>query len=228
MQDFNPTGDEAAVGKFLSSYGHPPRLGMCDEHMFGVTIAAKLLTDPNIAHDPATQVCEEPSPFSVQERANTSNHGRRRHPVLVPTLISAQLVGDLQYSLGDPPVHARRRAEPLYPMARGRQVPVRSRACWPRVGHRAGDAAANPPPLPDRHGLGDAESLFADALPLLVDRRRGPRRARRPHAALRWVSGGLPVQLGDAVRHAGEPAAHGALLLHITVYLDASFQDGRC
>jgi len=57
MKDFNPTGDEAAVGKFLVLMVIPHDSECGDEHMFGVTIAVELLTNPNITHDPGTKMC---------------------------------------------------------------------------------------------------------------------------------------------------------------------------
>uniref|UniRef100_A0A0A8Y689 Uncharacterized protein n=1 Tax=Arundo donax TaxID=35708 RepID=A0A0A8Y689_ARUDO len=58
--------------------------------MFSITIAAKTHADPDRAHDPATEMCEEPISFTV-ERADSINLSRWIHQILIPIL--EQLVG---------------------------------------------------------------------------------------------------------------------------------------
>lgn len=65
--------------------------------MESITIATALPTvgrhtDPDEAHDLATQMCEKSRALAT-ERTETINNSRHRHPVLALILIIAQLVG---------------------------------------------------------------------------------------------------------------------------------------
>ena len=53
MQDFNALRDKSL--KVLTVIFQDSKGG--DKHMFGVTIAVELLTNPNITHVPGTKMC---------------------------------------------------------------------------------------------------------------------------------------------------------------------------
>ena len=63
-----------------------------DHRVQCIAITAEVHANPDSAHDPATQMREQPIAF-LEKRKKTINPGRRRHPVLILILIFAQLVG---------------------------------------------------------------------------------------------------------------------------------------